>query len=69
MNRYLVELKNGKKHIVEADLYRADGDKYVFDQPNVNDVTFFMKADVATIQLLRSNRSFRPPKPPSPSAP
>jgi hypothetical protein len=49
MKTFNVHLRDGRVVAVQAEAYRHEGDQYVFDQPDGNEVQFFIDSEVTGI--------------------
>jgi hypothetical protein len=49
MKRFKVILRDGRAEVVDADIYRREGDQYVFDKQSFADVQFFNAEEVIAI--------------------
>ena len=49
MKSFNVHLRDGRVVTVQAETYRHEGDQYVFDTANSNEVQFFVDSEVSGI--------------------
>ena len=59
MRRFKVLLRDSKEEYVEAQRYRREDDKYVFENDGDDEVQFFLQSEVVGIFVV-------PPPPPPP---
>lgn len=67
MKTFNVHLRDGRVVPVNAEMYRHEGNQYVFDQPGSSEVQFFVESEVTGIveaipPLLPVAARQRPPR-------
>jgi hypothetical protein len=64
MKEFKVILRDGRSEVVEAEMYRREGEQYVFDKELSAEVQFFNADDV--IGIKEENRTTDPKTPRAP---